>query len=171
VPLEKLEPLERPERLEHPERLRQHQKKSRRGISGYILAKRIYPKSMEAEVDYEIKVIKLQIDSTEKRGRNLKRITWIWRPYCLDDSGVAFWRSQEMEKPIKILHIDPDWKVILFYIQNGVTIKSFVPLEPAISMLKNIKFDLILSEPQNIAILTPQTKTNELDYFSNCQLK
>jgi hypothetical protein len=48
---------------------------------------------MEEEVDYEIKVIELQIDSTEKRGRNLKRITWIWRPYFLDDSGVAFWRS------------------------------------------------------------------------------
>jgi hypothetical protein len=57
VPLEKLEPLEPLERPEHLERLRQHQKKSRRGISGYILAKRIYPKSMEEEVDYEIKFI------------------------------------------------------------------------------------------------------------------
>jgi hypothetical protein len=61
VPLEKLERPERPERLEHPERLRQHQKKSRRGISGYILAKRIYPKSMEEEVDYEIKFIELKL--------------------------------------------------------------------------------------------------------------
>ena len=62
-----LEHLERLERLEHLEHLRQHQKKSRRGISGYILAKRIYPKSMKEGVDYEIKVIELQIDSTEKR--------------------------------------------------------------------------------------------------------
>jgi hypothetical protein len=153
--------LEKLERLEHPERLRQHQKKSRRGISGYILAKRIYPNSMEAAVDYEIKVIGLQIDSTEKRGENLKRITWTWRPYCLDDSGQGV---------ALILHVDPDWKVILFHIQNGVTIKSFVPLEPAKFMLKNIKFDLILSEPQNIAIVTPQKQTNELDYLSNWQL-
>ena len=74
-PLEKLEHQERPERLvllEHLVPLRQHQKKSRRGITGYILAKRIYPKSLKEEVDYEIKVIELQIDSTEKRGRNLK---------------------------------------------------------------------------------------------------
>jgi hypothetical protein len=53
-----LEPLERRGRLE---RLRQ--KKNRRGISGYIFAKGIYPKSMKEEMDYEIKVIELQIDS------------------------------------------------------------------------------------------------------------
>ncbi|MGP8104952.1 MAG: hypothetical protein ACLQLE_03610 [Desulfobaccales bacterium] len=41
--LGRLEHLERLERLDHLERLRQNQKKNRRGISGYILAKRIYP--------------------------------------------------------------------------------------------------------------------------------
>jgi hypothetical protein len=92
-----------------------------------------------------------------------------FRPYCLGDSGGAFGWIQMMEKPINILYIDSDWKVIYFHIQNGVTIKSIVPLEPAIFMLKNVKFDLILSEPQNIAILTPQ-QTNELDYLSNGQL-
>jgi hypothetical protein len=34
--------------------------------------------------------------------------------------------------------------------------KSTVPLEKAIEMLKNDRFDLILSEPQQIAILDPQ---------------
>jgi hypothetical protein len=45
---------ERPEHpvpLEHPAHLRRHQKNSRRGISGYILAKRIYPKSLMERVD------------------------------------------------------------------------------------------------------------------------
>jgi hypothetical protein len=48
--------LEQPVRLEQPgrlvrleqrERLRQHQKNRRCGTSGYILAKRTYPKSMK----------------------------------------------------------------------------------------------------------------------------
>lgn len=76
-----------------------------------------------------------------------------------------------METPIKILHIDPDWKMIYLHIQNGVTMKSIVPLEPALFMLKNTKFDLILSEPQNIAILTPQTQTNEVQLIPNSFLK
>ena len=45
-----MEHLERPERLEHLEpleRLHLHQNTNRHGISGYILAKRIYPKSMQ----------------------------------------------------------------------------------------------------------------------------
>lgn len=62
-----------------------------------------------------------------------------------------------MKKPIKILHIDPNWKVIYFHKEEGLTIKSTLPLKTAIFMLKNIKFDLILSEPQNMAILCPQT--------------
>ena len=47
--LERPEHLEHPERPERPEHLRQ--KKNRRGISGYILAKRIYPESMQEGVD------------------------------------------------------------------------------------------------------------------------
>jgi hypothetical protein len=44
-PPERQERLEHLEHLEHLERLRQHQKNNRRRISGYIFAKRIYPKS------------------------------------------------------------------------------------------------------------------------------
>jgi hypothetical protein len=52
--LEHLERLERLEHLEHLERLRPHQKNNGRGISGYIFAKRVYPKSIKEGVDYEI---------------------------------------------------------------------------------------------------------------------
>ncbi len=61
-----------------------------------------------------------------------------------------------MEEPIKIVHIDNDYKVIYILIREGTLIKSTVSLEAALTMLKNDRFDLILSEPHNIAILTPQ---------------
>jgi hypothetical protein len=61
-----------------------------------------------------------------------------------------------MKKLIKILHIDPSWKVMYFLIRGGVLIKSKVSLETALSLLSKQKFDLILSEPLNMAILTPQ---------------
>ena len=53
--------LERPERqvrLEHLENLR---RRIRRGISGYILAKRVYPESMKEEMDSENIVIECQL--------------------------------------------------------------------------------------------------------------
>ncbi len=62
-----------------------------------------------------------------------------------------------MKKLIKILHINPSWQVIYILIRDRVLIKSKVPLEKAISMLKNEKFDLIVSEPQKIAILDRPT--------------
>ncbi len=61
-----------------------------------------------------------------------------------------------MKKLIKILHIDSSWKVMYFLIRGGVQIKSKVSLETALSLLSKQKFDLILSEPLNMAILTPQ---------------
>jgi len=64
-----------------------------------------------------------------------------------------------MNKPIKILHINSNWEVIYFIIRDGAFIKSGVPLKTTLEMLKNSEeFDLILSEPQNIAILAAQTK-------------
>jgi hypothetical protein len=61
-----------------------------------------------------------------------------------------------MEEPIKIMHIDGDYRVVYILIREGALIQSTVSLEAALTMLKNDKFDLILSEPQNMAILTPQ---------------
>ena len=65
--LEPLERPERPERLEPLEHLRQPQNINRRGISGYILAKRIYPLSINEAVDYKINVIEPQIDSSDSQ--------------------------------------------------------------------------------------------------------
>jgi len=58
VPLEKLEPLEHQERPAHLEHLRQLQKISRRGISGYILDKRIYPNLRQSNLQGEINAMK-----------------------------------------------------------------------------------------------------------------
>ncbi len=62
-----------------------------------------------------------------------------------------------MKKPIKILHIDGDWKIVYIIIRTGSLIKSLVPLKTALNLLKKENFDLIISEPHHWAILTPQT--------------
>jgi hypothetical protein len=62
-----------------------------------------------------------------------------------------------MKEPVKILQIDKDYQVLLFLVGAGVFIKSIVPLESALTMLKNDQFDLILSEPHHKALLTPQS--------------
>jgi hypothetical protein len=62
-----------------------------------------------------------------------------------------------MNKLIKILHVDSNWQVIYILIRDGILIKSIVPLEKAISMLQDEKFDLIISEPQKIALLDQST--------------
>jgi hypothetical protein len=69
-----------------------------------------------------------------------------------------------MENPIKILHIDLNWKVTYLVIRAGILIKTPVFLETAIRMLKKIKFDLIIDEPQHKAILTPQTRSAPMKF-------
>ena len=61
-----------------------------------------------------------------------------------------------MSRLIKILHIDPDFKVTYFIYRQGSSIRTSVPLETAIALLKKEDFDLILSEPHNKAILKKQ---------------
>jgi len=58
--------------------------------------------------------------------------------------------------PIKVLHIDGDYRVIYLLVRNGVLIKTPVSLEKAVALLHSEVFDLILFEPHNLAILTPQ---------------
>ena len=65
-----------------------------------------------------------------------------------------------MEQPIKILHIDPDFKVTYFIYRPGSSIHSPVPLKKAINLLKTVDFDLILSEPHRKAILNNQHPIN-----------
>jgi hypothetical protein len=61
-----------------------------------------------------------------------------------------------VEEPVKIMHIDEEYRVVYILIREGALIQSTVSLATALTMLKNDQFDLILSEPQNMAILTPQ---------------
>ena len=70
-----------------------------------------------------------------------------------------------MNKTIKILHVDMNWDVVYILIKDGMLVKSTVPLKTAVDLLKKVKFDLILSEPQNKAVLTPQAATDQIDYI------
>jgi hypothetical protein len=66
-----------------------------------------------------------------------------------------------MNKPTKILHIDGRWEVTYILIKEGVSVKSPLPLEWAVKMLKTQVFDLIVSEPQDLAVFMPFTETKE----------
>lgn len=58
-----------------------------------------------------------------------------------------------MGTEVKILHIDPNYQIHYFSIRKGSLIHSPVSLAEAISLLKEVKFDLIICEPHNKAIL------------------
>ena len=59
-----------------------------------------------------------------------------------------------MKKTKRILHIDPDYQVVYFILGERTIIRSTVPLRTAIRLLQeNGEFDLIISEPQEMAIL------------------
>ena len=66
-----------------------------------------------------------------------------------------------MKKLIKILHVDASWKVLYILIRGGALVKTAVSIKTALTLLKKQKFDLILSEPQNIAILDPQATIDD----------
>ena len=65
-----------------------------------------------------------------------------------------------MPRQIKIMHIDSDYGAHYIIIQERSFIHSTVSLEVAIVLLKSEEFDLILSEPQNIAITKKGEETN-----------
>jgi hypothetical protein len=62
-----------------------------------------------------------------------------------------------MNTPIKILHIDPDFRITYFIKYSGSMICSLIPLNQAIQLLNTQTFDLIISEPHCQAILTSET--------------
>ena len=65
-----------------------------------------------------------------------------------------------MSRLIKILHIDPDYQTTYFIYRDRSSIRTRVPLQTAIELLKKEDFDLIISEPHNQAIL----KQEPLEY-------
>jgi hypothetical protein len=62
-----------------------------------------------------------------------------------------------MNPPIKILHIDPEYKVTYLIYRSGSSIHSPVNLQEAIDLLKTVYFDLVISEPHNRAMLNKPT--------------
>lgn len=72
-----------------------------------------------------------------------------------------------MKKTIKIIHIDPDFRVTYFVNHDGVLISSKISQEQAISLLKNEDLDLILSEPHNKAIINNQGHSKQMDLNLN----
>lgn len=59
--------------------------------------------------------------------------------------------------PVLILHVDHDYQVTYWIIQGDVKISSPVTIPQTIQLLNNFEFDLIVSDPQKIAILKPSS--------------
>ncbi len=59
--------------------------------------------------------------------------------------------------PVLILYLDQNYEVTYWIIRDEVKIFSQVTIPQAIQLLKNIEFDLIVSDPQKIAILKPSS--------------
>lgn len=68
-----------------------------------------------------------------------------------------------MKEPIKILYIDADYQVAYTIIREGGVIRSTLPLQTALTMLENETFDLILSEPQLMAVFTSKPMPDNLE--------
>ncbi|MFH0788616.1 MAG: hypothetical protein V2B13_13520 [Pseudomonadota bacterium] len=65
-----------------------------------------------------------------------------------------------MKNPVKIMHIDADYQVHYIIVQNGSLIHSTIPLQTAVKFLKTMEFDLIISEPQNKALMKKNEKNS-----------
>jgi hypothetical protein len=72
-------------------------------------------------------------------------------------------RIKNMKPPIKILHINTDHKVVYMIVRDGALIRSTIPTSTAVDMLENEFFDLILSEPQSMAVITARSAEGELN--------
>jgi hypothetical protein len=58
-----------------------------------------------------------------------------------------------MPNVTKILYIDSDYQTMYFIFRPRIVIRTSVPLETALQLLKTEEFNLIISEPHNKAIL------------------
>jgi hypothetical protein len=66
-----------------------------------------------------------------------------------------------MNSSIKILHIDKDYQIRYWIFWKGTQISSKITISRAIKLIKTIPIDLILSEPQNLAILNSPNKVED----------
>jgi hypothetical protein len=67
-----------------------------------------------------------------------------------------------MSRMIRILHIDLDYRITYLIYRPGSSIRTSVPLQAAINLLKKEDFDLIISEPHNKAILKKPSNFDKL---------
>ncbi len=69
-----------------------------------------------------------------------------------------------MDRPVTILYIDQDYQISHWTLQGKEKTINQVPLPQAIELLKTDDFDLIFSEPQNMAILkSPPEKSASVE--------
>ncbi len=61
-----------------------------------------------------------------------------------------------MERPRRILYIDPSWKAMYILIRRGKMIKSMISLKTTLSLLRKKNFDLLFTDPLNTNVLNPQ---------------
>ena len=61
-----------------------------------------------------------------------------------------------MERPRRILYIDPSWKAMYILMRGGIMIKSMISLKATLSLLRKQKFDLLLTDPLNMNIQNSQ---------------
>lgn len=70
-------------------------------------------------------------------------------------------KRRNVDRPITILYIDQDYQISHWILREGNKTVSQVPLHQAVEMLKTRDFDLIFSEPQNLALLKPTPERPE----------
>jgi len=78
------------------------------------------------------------------------------RKFLLNSRALYQAYPRRNMKKIKILHIDPDYQGHFVSIRNGKLSQLSLPMNKTLAMVKKVKFDLILSEPQQLAIIPPE---------------
>jgi hypothetical protein len=66
----------------------------------------------------------------------------------------ALWKSsdtnanEKLRKPITILLIDSTYRIFYFVLQKGTRMRSVVPSDKVLELIRKVKVDLIIFEPQ-----------------------
>lgn len=66
-----------------------------------------------------------------------------------------------MDQQVTILYIDQDYQISHWTLRGKDKTVSQVPLPQAVELLKTNEFDLIFSEPQNLALLKSAPERTE----------
>jgi hypothetical protein len=72
-------------------------------------------------------------------------------------------RRIDVTPDIRILHIDLDYKISLMVIEKNISTMSHLSLREALKLIKTQELDLILSEPQQMAIFDKTNPPNPIN--------